>query len=228
MLYIILIVIAIILTFLTSHILSYKHINMDPGINIQQTEHPSPDVIYKMMSTRLPCIFMYEIELWDGYDLLIGYPYEAISTVLLDNKDLIKTLKKEYLTPFALPLSRDWSVNLIKQEQTWADLITKPIKEVHYNHLIGNFTGLMMVCLIHPKHEKLITDYLDTTNSSNDKLTSFTKYLETDNPDLEYLTVPIRPGHVLYIPYGWYYYIYCGQEKSYTLYMDLVNNTWFN
>ena len=228
MLYIILIVIAIILTFLTSHILSYKHINMDQGINIQQTEHPSPDVIYKMMSTRLPCIFMYEIELWDGYDLLIGYPYEAISTVLLDNKDLIKTLKKEYLTPFALPLSRDWSVNLIKQEQTWDDLITKPIKEVHYNHLIGNFTGLMMVCLIHPKHEKLIADYLDTTNSSNDKPASFTKYLETANPELEYLTVPIRPGHVLYIPYGWYYYIYCGQEKSYTLYLDLVNNTWFN
>ena len=175
---------------------------------------------------------MYEIELWDGFDLLIGYPYDAISTVFKDNKELVKILKNEYLTPFALPLTRDWQIGLNNLTVTWATLTEKPIRESHYNHLIANFSGLLMVCLIHPNCAKQI----DTYNSAS---ISFPKHLETlpttstpDNtstalPPINYLTIPVRPGHVMYIPYGWYYYIYCGQENSGCVYMDLVNKTWF-
>lgn len=172
---------------------------------------------------------MYEIELWDGFDLLIGYPYDAISAVFKDNKELVKILKSEYLAPFALPLTRDWQIGLNNLTVTWSTLSAKPTRETNYNHLIANFSGLLMVCLIHPNSAKQIETYNNTD-------TPFPKHLEsqpTDEPNIpnpmniNYLTIPVRPGHVMYIPYGWYYYIYCGQENTGCVYMDLVNKTWF-
>lgn len=230
--YIYLIILAIIFTFLLSHYLNYTKINTSGGIDIQQTEQPAPAVIDKMLATKLPSIFMYEIELWDGFDLLIGYPYDAISTVFKDNKELVKILKSEYLAPFALPLTRDWNVGLNNLTALWSTLTDKPVREKHYNHLIANFAGLLMVCLIHPNSAKQIDTY-------NNKDISFPKHLESQAPvtnddtitpesmNINYLTIPVRPGHVMYIPYGWYYYIYCGQENAGCVYMDLVNKTWF-
>jgi hypothetical protein len=106
----------------------------------------------------------------------------------------------------------------------WSGLTEKPKKETNYNHLIANFSGLLMVCLIHPSHEKTITGYNPNTSGTDPVL--FTTFLEKST-DINYLTIPIRPGHVMYIPYGWYYYIYCGQENTACVYMDLMNKTWF-
>lgn len=234
--YIYLIILALIFTFLLSHYMNYTKINTSSGIDIQQTEQPTPAVIDKMMATKLPSIFMYEIELWDGFDLLIGYPYDVFSTVFKDNKELVKILKSEYLAPFALPLTRDWQVGLNNLTATWSTLTTNPTREKHYNHLIANFSGLLMVCLIHPNSAKQVETY--NTMAKSESTTLFTKHLElqsadtntndTDkNANINYLTIPVRPGHVMYIPYGWYYYIYCGQENTSCVYMDLVNKTWF-
>lgn len=236
--YIYLIILAIIFTFLLSHYMNYTKINTTSGIDIQQTEHPAPAVIDKMLATKLPSIFMYEIELWDGFDLLIGYPYDTISTVFKDNNELVKILKTEYLAPFTLPLTRDWQVGLNNLTTTWVTITTKPTRETHYNHLIANFSGLLMVCIIHPNSAKQVESYNTTTATTQ----PFTKHLELQSADptikesdpspnpnvnINYLTIPVRPGHVMYIPYGWYYYIYCGQENTGCVYMDLVNKTWF-
>lgn len=237
--YIYLIILALIFTFLLSHYMNYTKINTVSGIDIQQTEQPTPAVIDKMLETKLPSIFMYEIELWDGFDLLIGYPYDTISAVFKDNKDLVKILKTEYLSPFALPLTRDWQVGLNNLTATWSTLTTKPTREIHYNHLIANFSGLLMVCLIHPNSAKQVESY-NTASANTAATIPFTKHLELQSADtntnesdtdknasINYLTIPVRPGHVMYIPYGWYYYIYCGQENTGCVYMDLVNKTWF-
>jgi hypothetical protein len=225
--YIYLISLAIIFTFLVSHYLNYTKINTTGGIDIQQTEQPAPVVIDKMLATKLPSIFMYEIELWDGFGLLIGYPYDTISSVFKDNKDLIKILKTEYLAPFALPLTRDWQIGLNNLTVTWANLSVKPTRETNYNHLIANFSGLLMVCLIHPNSTKQIETYSDAGTPFPKHLELQTDIPSTPNTNINYLTIPVRPGHVMYIPYGWHYYIYCGQENSGCVYMDLVNKTWF-
>ena len=69
--------------------------------------------------------------------------------------------------------------------------------------------------------------YNPTTSSNADSPPEqFTAFLEKST-DINYLTIPIRPGHVMYLPYGWYYYIYCGQENTSCVYMDLQNKTWF-
>lgn len=226
-LYLLLIVIIILSYLIFSHYKNFTKINYE--LNILQAEHPDPDTIDLLLSKKQPTIFYYEIELWDGYDLLIGQNHTDIEEVLKDNTVLIKTLKSNYLKPFALPFTRDWKVGLKQQNLNWDNLIHTdkepftPILQNNFQHLFGCLSGYMMICLISPKHSNAI---IKIKKSKLD----FKKYLikngEIDNVD--YITIPIRPCHIISIPYGWYYFIYCGEKNSYCSYLDMVNDTWLS
>ena len=218
--YTITVILIIIFFVLFSHFTSYSRVNED--FNIQQTEHPMPEVIDLMLAKKQPTIFMYDIETWDGFDLLIGQKYEDIQEVLTDNKKLMSMLKNMYLKPFALPLTKNWTVNLIQQSQTWDNIPQQPQTITSYHHFFGNLSGLMMLCIISPKHTQLI----EKCKKNN---IDFKNYLTEngENEKLEYITIPIRLGYLVYIPFGWHYFLYCGQENSYCCYLDLKNITWF-
>ena len=243
--------IAILFLFLAfSHFMNYTKITNEP-LAILQSEQPVPDVIESMMEKRQPIIFLYELELWDGIDLLIGYPYDEISAVLKDNRDLIRAIKTTYLRPFSLSFTKDWKITLENKTDTWDVLQTTPLKETAYGHFIANLSGLMVVCIIHPtkinKSGPSITelvksgfdfktalatqqdsDTVQDSNTASDPATNTT--LPADDPTrakFDYITVPVRPSNMIYIPYGWYYWIYCGQTGSYCTYLDIYNLTWF-
>lgn len=253
----------IILTFILSHYRAFTRINSD--MRIQQTEHPDNDTIYALLANKLPTLFLYDVEIWDGFDLMIGYSYDEIKEVLKGNTKLIRHLKKMYLAPFSAPLTRDWSVELKRNNQTWNSIAADQqaiAEECYGGHYIAALSGLLCVCLINPSHPNLIwleqTDlscegankshtakyYIDLSGSTNNA-NSETAANNTNNnkknnitaldksgkqitglQEIEYITIPIRPSHVLYIPYGWHYYLYCGQEGSYACYLDLKNKTW--
>lgn len=261
----------VILAFILSHYRTFTRINSE--LRIQQTEHPDNDTIYTLVSNKLPTLFLYDVELWDGFDLMIGYPYEEIKAVLKDNNKLIRQLKKLYLAPFAAPLTRDWSVELKRNGQMWSDIPSdmQAIREECYGgHYIAALSGLLCVCLINPttanniwltqnttsymnlndlknktKTAKYFIDYSgqhnndhnsnanedDNNNNNGSKSSTPEAYDESGKghvglAEIEYITIPVRPSHMLYIPYGWHYYLYCGQEGSYACYLDLKNKTW--
>jgi hypothetical protein len=214
------IIIAIALAFLlVSHYIAYSRIST-AELRILQSEHPMPDVIESMMNQKLPIIFLYELELWDGVDEIIGHTSTDIAEVMKDNTVLINNIKKIYLKPYTLPLTKEWIINLKTQTDVWDKLPAKPIQQTSYNYLLANLTGLMMVCLISPKHRDIIEK--QATDSD------FKQTLSTPDAGLDYITIPIRPSNMLSIPYGWYYYIYCGQANSYCSYLEMTNKTWFN
>ena len=242
--YIILICIVVVVIILISNYINYTKINNE-SMNLQQSTHPNSEIITLMLNKKQPTIFLQEIALWEGIDLLIGYNYENIRDVFQGNKIILKALKY-YLKPYCLPLSYDWDINLKVETKDWDQLSNYPTQETSYNHLIGNFSGLMMICILHPNQEKLINKlkeknidfklYLkeneivkkkelkeqlenkdvNDENKSNDK----NNYL-----DIDYITIPIRPANMIYIPYKWYYFIYCGESDSYTTYLDIKNKT---
>lgn len=254
----------IILAFLVSHYREFTYIN--PELRIQQTEHPDNDTIYTLIRRKLPTLFLYDVELWDGFDLMIGYPYDDIKEVLKDNNKLIKQLKKLYLAPFAAPLTRDWLIELKRTNTVWNSIPNdmQAVEETCYGgHYIASFSGLLCICLINPsvdnKHylqqperkpinktrtakffidtaalskEDIAAQKLDTnvydTNGNIINIKSETNDDNTPNTicEFEYITIPVRPSHMIFIPYGWYYYIYCGQDNSYACYMDIKNQTW--
>lgn len=271
--YSLIIMFIVILTFVLSHYRAFTKTN--PEMRIQQTEHPDNDTIYTLISNRLPTLFLYDVEVWDGFDLMIGYPYEEIKDVLKDNSKLIKQLKKMYLAPFSAPLTRDWAVELKRTGQSWTDIPDTQqatSEECYGGHYLAALSGLLCVCLINPSQTNKIwmtqthNSYINTSpdpkrtakyfidgvadasassdnnanNSSNsdsgNDSSNKTSYdlAAFDNsgkqhhnlPELEYITIPVRPSHMLYIPYGWHYYVYCGQTGSYACYLDLKNKTW--
>lgn len=225
--YITLAILILFLFLIFSHFMNYTKITNEP-LSILQSEHPNPEVIENMMSKKQPIIFLYELELWDGVDLLIGYPHDEISSVLKDNKELIKTIKTVYLRPYALSFTRDWILTLENKTDTWESLPITPSREVSYGHFIASLSGLLVICLIHPLKINKAAD----SKSIQDMIKQgydFKSALAAENSDtFDYITVPVRPSNMIYIPYGWYYWVYCGQSGSYCSYLDIYNQTWFS
>lgn len=227
LLYSTLVIILLLSYLILSHYKNFTRINNE--LNILQTEHPDPDTIDLLLEKKQPIILSYEIELWDGYDLLIGQNHTDIEEVLKDNTELISTLKTIYLKPFALPLTRDWKVSLQQQSFNWENLTRTdkepftPFQQNYYMRLLGCLSGYMMVCLISPKHESAIQKIKDAK-------IDFRQYIiqNGEKDKVDYITIPIRPCHVISIPYGWYYFIYCGEENSYCSYLDMKNKTWIS
>ena len=254
--YILLIILVTITILFISNYIFITKINSE--MNIQQSKHPNTKVISTMLNKKQPSIFIQEISLWDGIDLLIGYSYDNIKETFENNKVINKSLKN-YLNPYSLPMSIDWNINLKTETNTWKKLPDYPIQETNYRHLVGNLSGLMMVCIISPNQTKLINKlkekkvdfklYLEENEkikkkelkekmneqNSNDSENDSNNNSDNDSnknskkkySDIDYITLPIRPSNLLYIPYKWYYYIYCGEENSYTCYLDMQNVTLF-
>lgn len=239
--YFIFCILIIFLFLVFSHFMNYTKITNEP-LSILQSEQPIPEVIENMMCKKQPIIFLYELELWDGVDLLIGYPYSDISTVLKDNGDLIKTIKTTYLRPYSLSFTKDWKLTLENKTDTWDLLPNTPIREKSYGHFIANLSGLMVVCIIHPtKINKSGTPINTLINSGYDFKNALANQPTLNEPNIQlaqqtntsnieqfdYITVPVRPSNMIYIPYGWYYWVYCGQTGSNCTYLDIYNITWF-
>ena len=214
-----------------SHYMNYTRITSEP-LSILQSEHPAPDVIDNMLEKKQPIVFLYEMELWDGLDLIIGHDKASITEVLKDNTALITTMKTIYLKPFALSLTKDWNITLETATNTWDQLPQQINKQTEFGLLLANITGLMMACIVNPNTIKSTTPItqLSLPQLYNTKQNVRT-LIETDNPEtptFDYITIPVRPSHMLYIPYGWYYWIYCGETNSYCTYLQIKNKTWFS
>jgi hypothetical protein len=225
--YIIFIVIIIILFILLSHYLNYTQINHE--LIIQQSEHPINDVIDKMLAKKQPTIFRYEMELWDGFDLLLGQQYEDIIEVMKKNKVLESNVQQIYLKPYELPLTKKWNVKCHKTSKLWNELSTQPICEKSYLHLISCISGLAMICLISPRHTGEINKLSKSNKDIKQILVENTENESIpDNKKWEYITIPLRPSNMIYIPYGWNYYIYSGVEDQYCVLFDAKCITYFN
>lgn len=228
--YIIALFIFLTIFILVSHSINNKRINTE--LKIQQTEHPDINMITLLQSKKLPTIYLYELELWEGFDLLIGEEYETIKEVL-DNKEAFSKLKY-YLQSYNLPLTTKWDITYHKNNTEWEQLPQHPMKEMSYNHLIINFSGLMMICLFNPSKENLILlDKKSNDNKSNTSNINNNINIKTIIQDeeqikktgLEYIIVPVRPSNMIYIPYGWYYWIYNGIQDKYCCYLDCKNKS---
>jgi len=259
--YPLLLITLLVITFLVSHYREFTLTNSE--LRIQQTEHPDNDTIYSLTRNKLPTIFLYDIELWDGIDLMIGYPYDDIKTVLSDNTTLIRQLKRLYLAPFSAPLTKDWTVELKRNSLLWNDIPSTQqatMETCYGGHYVATMSGLLCICLINPTHTNKLwlqqnengplskstssdgkTKYahrtakyfIDAAALDENKKTQLDLFaydnagkINTNISELEYITLPLRPSHMLYIPYGWSYYIYCGLDDSYACYLDLYNRTW--
>lgn len=225
--YVIGIIVMLLLFILVSHSMNNKRINNT--MKIQQVEHPDIEMINLLQNNKLPTLYLYELELWEGFDLMIGEEYENIKDVI-NNKDALTKLKF-YLRPYNLPMRSNWNITLHKNIEKWESLSNIPIKQNNINNFFVNISGLMMVCLFNPSKENM-SILSDTNNNKNNNTNNDTQINnnikelmsnEETVQKIEYIVIPIRPSHMIYIPYGWWYWIYNGSVDKYCCYLDCNN-----
>jgi hypothetical protein len=222
--YVIMLFIFLAIFILVSHNINNKRINTN--LEIQQTEQPNNKMITLLQNKKLPSIYLYELEIWDGFDLLIGEDYNIIKEVL-DNKEALSKLNY-YLKPFELSFTTKWDITFHKNNTNWEHLPSNPIKEIYYNHLIVNFSGLMMVCLFNPNMANI--KVIENSENNNSEIKENVKDILADenkikSTKLEYIIVTVRPSNMIYIPFGWYYWIYNGINDKYCCYLNCVNHS---
>lgn len=192
-----------------------SHYKKNDNLQINQAEHPDSNVITLLINKKLPTIFIDELSLWEGIDLMIGLEYNEIKNLLKNKKinDIIKT----YLKPFTLPFTISWNISLKKNTTTWETLPNKPIYQNNINSYIASLSGLCMIILFNPSKD-------NTTIISKDKNIKQLLENEHNTETIDYITIPLRLANMIYIPYGWWYYIYNGSnENSYCTYLELNN-----
>lgn len=197
-------------------IISHKKNNftINTELKIQQMEHPDTETIMYLQNKKLPTIYIDEIGSWEGIDLLIGQEYDIINEII--NDKTVMTNIKNYIKPFSLSFTKSWDINLVKNINNWENLPNQPIKQNNINHYIATLSGLTMILLINPSDEnnKIINNNENIKNLLSD---------EENSEKIDYIIIPLRLSNMIYIPYGWYYWIYNGLNDKYCCYLELNN-----
>lgn len=214
--YLLLIFIIIFIFIIISH--KTENFRVNNELKIHQTEMADVNTIILLLKKKQPVIFIDEIGNWHGIDLLIGQEYEIIEEII-KNKDVQNNLRY-YLEPFKLSFSSSWSINVVKNIENWESLPLKPYRQLNKNNYIGAISGLTMIFLINPSetNKKIINE-----NENIKKLFEN----EEKSKELDYILIPLRLGNLIYIPYGWYFWIYNGLDEKYCCYLDLNNKLLF-
>jgi hypothetical protein len=212
--YIIFFIICFLIILCLAHIIQLKKQNNE--LRILQTYDPEINTITELFKEKLPIILVDEINLWslenkENQDrTIINIELQELSHILKDN--FVHRRIIQNLDHYALSLSRGWSLSLETVKNTPSSKII-PLKEKNYLRLIGCLKGEMRVMLFPPNLNKSILD--DPSLS--------TKLMEPKS-DIPCLEIIIRIGSMIYIPYGWWVFIY-SHEK--TILLDAVNSSVF-
>jgi hypothetical protein len=214
--YLITILIIIITILIYSHNRNFRKTNSK--LEILQFESPTPEIAYELMQKKLPLIFRNEIGEWGMASEILGNDITEIKKILkLDTSPSESMAYNDMilnLSFYSLPFSKPWSVSIesIKNDETSKIKLTL---ENEYLHLVGCISQEFRVILVSPDMDpKLLSD--------PDKIE---KELLDPNGKIPSLEIIIREGNMLYIPYGWHYFIYHSNNAQ-PIIFQAINKSW--
>lgn len=197
-------------------------------MNILQVYDPDPDTLFDLYQQGLPIIIQKELQNWDGIDLLLGLDYDTIKTTVQDYMKEILIIIKGNLQFHNNILSYDWKVDLT-MVSTDINSPIYPVKQTNLLQLFSTVTGEARVILFSPDTEKSLEPFTNNVSSIDIK-----PEIEKDNTELNFIEIVLREGNIIYIPFGWHYFIYGnhidldseGQEQvGETIVLDCINKS---
>lgn len=171
-------------------------------MNILQVFDPDPDTLFELYQRGLPIIIQKELQNWDGIDLLIGLDYDTIKTTVQENMKDVLSIIKGNLQFHNNVLSYDWKIDLTMVDMDINSPIF-PIKQVNIIQLFATVTGETRVILFSPNMETYLEPFTNNVSSVDIK-----SEIEKDDTKINFIEIVLREGNILYIPYGWHYFIY--------------------
>jgi hypothetical protein len=193
-------------------------------LDILQVYDPDPDLAYELLSHNQPIVFQKELAFWKDFNKLLHKPLTEIKQDIASHPEIdYSTSIKANLEPYNLPLSYDWIVDIrgITMDDSSGIFF---IKQSNYLQMFGCMTGQFRI-IIAPTDQSAKLEPFKNLVSSKD----VTALLDTDPLELNYIEIVVRQGNLVYIPYGWHYFIYRPSTATEeTVIVDCLNKSVLN
>lgn len=208
--------------FLYCHISRLKSVNNE--LRILQIGDSTPDLIFELLQQQLPIIYQRELYAWKRFNKLIGLPLNNIQLSINNSKNLDNEIEysdsiKKNLEPNNLPLSYDWDIDIknVILDDTSAIFF---IKQTNYMQLFGCVTGEFRIIISPPSQSHHFGNFINNVSNVN-----AIPLLEKNPIELEFLEIIVRAGNMIYVPYGWHYFIYKNNKDIETVIIDCINKS---
>jgi hypothetical protein len=185
----------------------YVHINKITTINnhldILQVHDPDPELAYELLGHNQPIVFQQEIAFWKEFNKLLGKPLNTIKTQIASHPEIDYSISiKMNLEPYNLPISYDWLIDIrsvIIDDSSGIFFI----KQINYLQMFGCITGQFRIIIATPEQSVKLEPFTNNVSSKD-----ATAMLDAQPMELNYIEIIVREGNLIYIPWGWHYFIY--------------------
>lgn len=225
--YIISIIIVFVILFAYCHIAKLKTLNNE--LKILQVYNPEPEIIYELLGHSQAIVFQKELTLWKEFNKLLGKSLTNIKTIIASNTEINYTeYIKNNINIYNLPLSYDWNIdmrNIVLDNKSPIFFI----KQNNYMQLFGCVSGEMRFIVVSPDQNAMLEPFINMVSTIDATL-----ILDKDPIVLNFIEIIIREGNMIYIPWGWYYFIYKnillqpGINNSECVIVDCINQSALN
>lgn len=216
--YILLLIVIFIIFFIYCHISKLTTINNN--LDIIQTTDPDPELIYELLDQHKPIIFQREIYYWKDINKLIGKPLLDIKNAISQHPDILySTSIKNNLDPLNIVFSHDWNIdlrNVIMDDKSGIFFI----KQHNLSQCFGCITGQFRIILSPNNESHFIEPFINNVSSKD-----AAELLDKNPPEFNFIEIIIRQGNVIYIPWGWCYFIYNPNPTIECVIVDAINQS---
>ena len=219
--YITALIIVLLILFSYCHISRLKTLNNE--LKILQVVDPDADMVYDLLDKHQPIVFQKEIFYWKEFNHLIGKSLTDIKNTISINKTInYSEYIKNNIDLYNLSLSYDWNIDIknILLDDKSAIFFNK---QNNYMQLFGCVSGEMRVIITKPDQCSLLNPFINMVSSID-----ATSLLDTEPMVLNYIEIIVRQGNMIYIPWGWCYYIYKIQNTEECVVVDCINKSFLS
>ena len=203
---------------------SYCHISrlktLNNELKILQVVDPDENIIYELFDKHQPIVFQKELFYWKEFNKLIGKSLFDIKNDIAINTELnYSEYIKNNIDIYNLPLSYDWNIDIRNVAFDNKSAICF-IKQNNYMQLFGCVSSEMRIIIATPDQYKSLEPFVNMVSSID-----ATQILDKEPMELNFIEIIIRKGNVIYIPYGWFYFIYRSQSNEECVIIDCINKS---
>lgn len=216
-------IILFIIFFLYVHIIKLKTENNN--LDIIQVHDPDPDLAYDLISHNQPIVLQKEMAFWKDFNKLLGQPLASIKQSISEHPEIdYSTSIKMNLEPYNLPISYDWLID-IRQAALDDSTGIFFVKQTNYLQAFGCVTGQFRIIITPPDQSPKLEPFTNNVSTVDS-----TKLLDAQPMELNYIEIIVRQSNLIYIPYGWHYFIYNPGASSSTecVIVDCINKSILN
>jgi len=193
-------------------------------LDILQAHDPVPELSYELLGHNQPIVFQRELEFWKDFNKLLGQPLENIKAQITSQPEKnYSTSIKINLEPYNLPLSYDWLIDIrpIILDDTNGIFF---IKQSNYLQMFGCISGQLRIIITPPDQSPQLEPFINYVSSKD-----ATKMLDAQPMELNYIEIIVRVGNLVYIPWGWHYFIYRpSTHNGESIILDCLNKSAIN